>query len=205
VPIDLVAHSQGGVVARLALIELERRHGQAWLTRIGLFATLGSPHGGADLATAVHAVGSTDSGDAVLTAVGSLTDQELDHEAESIRQLGETSDVILELSEHPVPPTVTAVSIAARGDLIVPVPRSRARGMDEVVVPLVGRDAHSDLPGSDEATRELSLALVGLPPACQSLREALLDQVTGEGISLLEDLAGAAGFLVGARADVRAG
>ena len=96
-----------------------------------------------------------------------------------------------------MPDIVDAVSIAARGDVIVPVPRSEAPGMDEVVVPLVGRTAHSDLPGSDEATRALGLALAGLPPGCQSFGDALADQVVGEGISLAEDLAGAVALLVG--------
>jgi hypothetical protein len=204
-PVDVIAHSQGGVVARLALIELEARHGNDWLTRIGMLATLGSPHGGADLATAVHAWSSTDSGDTALDAFAALTHQELDDDATSITQLAETSDVVRELSAHPVPEPIDAVSIAARGDVVVPVPRSRAPGMEEVVVPLVGAAAHSDLPGSAEATRELQLARAGLPPGCQSFEAALLDQGVGEGISLLEDLAGAGGFLVAARADVRAG
>lgn len=203
VPIDLYAHSQGGVVVRLALIELERRHGTAWLSRLGLVATLGSPHGGADLATAVHALSSTSAGGDALDVFSGVTDQELDHDGASVAQLGETSDVVAELAAHPVPDVVDAVSIAARGDLIVPVPRSRAPGMDSVVVPLTGTSAHSDLPGSDAATRELALALAGLPPGCQSFREALLDQAVGEGISLLEDMAGAVGFLTAARADVR--
>jgi hypothetical protein len=75
--------------------------------------------------------------------------------------------------------------------------------MAEVVLPLGGLSAHSDLPGSPGATRELALALAGLPPGCQSLREALIDQGVGEAISLGEDLAGALGFLAAARADVR--
>jgi hypothetical protein len=204
VPIDLIAHSQGGVVTRLALVELERRHGVAWLERMGMVATLGSPHGGADLATAVHAWSSTESGGQVLDAFAAVTHQELDDDATSITQLAETSDVVGELAEHPVPDTIHAVSIAARGDVVVPVPRSRARGMEEVVVPLMGPGAHSDLPGSPEATRELQLARAGLPPGCQSFHDALLDQGVGEGVSLVEDLAGAGGFLVAARADVRA-
>jgi hypothetical protein len=203
-PVDLIAHSQGGVVARLALIELERRHGPAGLEALGVVATLGTPHGGADLATAVQALGSTDRGGQVLDAFTAATGQELDRDAASIVQLGETSDLVAELEDHPVPDGVTAVSIAARGDLVVPVPRSRAPGMDEVVVPLVGVDAHSDLPGSDATTRELSLALAGLPPACQGFRDALLDQGVGEGLSLVQDLAGAGSFLLAARADVRA-
>jgi len=204
VPIDLYAHSQGGVVARLALIELEARHGREWLRHLGLVATLGTPHGGADLATAVHALSSTVAGGQALDAFSDATDQELDHDSTSVGQLGETSEVVAELADHPVPEVVDAVSVAARGDLIVPVPRSVAAGMDEVVVPLTGRSAHSELPGSRVAHRELALALAGLPPGCQSLREALLDQATGEGISLLEDMAGALGFLGAAYTDVRA-
>ncbi|MFL6205767.1 MAG: peptidoglycan DD-metalloendopeptidase family protein [Acidimicrobiales bacterium] len=202
-PIDVIAHSQGGVVARLAVIELERRHGVAWLERVGMLATLGSPLGGADLATAVHAWTSTDSGGEVLDVFAAATDQELDDDSSAVAQLAETSDVVAELQHHPVPESLPAVSIAARGDAVVPVPRSRAPGMDPVVVPLVGRDAHSDLPGSPQATRELALAQAGLPPGCQTFRDALLDQATGEGISLAEDLAGASGLLLAVRADVR--
>lgn len=203
-PIDLYAHSLGGVVTRLALLELERRHGVAWLHRLGLVATLGTPHGGADLATAVHAMSATDSGQDVLGIVGQVTHPDLEPAAIAVRQLAETSDVVAELADHPVPDGVDAVSIAARGDVIVPVPRSVAPGMAEVVVPLTGPSAHSDLPGSAAATRELALALAGLPPGCQSFRAALLDQAVGEGISLLEDLVGTAGFVTAARADVRA-
>lgn len=203
VTIDLLAHSQGGVVARLALIELERRHGTAWLGHLGLVATLGAPHGGADIATGVHAASSTETGQAVLDVFSYVTNQELDHDAPSVRQLGETSDLMASLAASPVPDAVSAVSIAARGDLIVPVPRSAAPGMEEVVVPITGRDAHHDLPGSPLATRELGLALAGLPPGCQAFHEALLDQGVGEGISLLEDLAGAGATGLAGFADVR--
>lgn len=204
VPVDLYAHSQGGVVVRLALIELERRHGQAWLDRLGLVATLGTPHDGADLATAIHALSATRSGDRALDAVAGLTGQDLDHDGQSVEQLAETSDLVAELRSHPVPPVVDAVSIGARGDLIVPVPRTVTPGMDEVTVGLAGPSAHSDLPGSPQATRELGLALAGLPPGCQGLWEALLDQGVGEGISLAEDAAGAVALGLAARADVRA-
>ena len=205
VPVDLYAHSQGGVVVRLALIELERRHGEAWLARLGLVATLASPHGGADLATGVHAISATRSGDRLLDGFAAVTGQELDHDAPSVAQLSETSDVVAELRRHPVPPVVEAVSIAARGDVIVPVPRSVAPGMEEVVVPLMGTSAHRDLPGSAASTRELGLALAGRPPGCQSLTAALLDQSVGEGVSLAEDLGGAVGLGLGLRADVRGG
>lgn len=202
-PLDLLAHSQGGVVVRLALIELERRHGTAWLSRLGVVATLGSPHGGADLATAIHALSSTATGSAALAGLPAVTQQELDPHGVSLAQLSETSDVVAELAAHPVPDVVDAVSVAARGDVIVPVPRTEAPGMDMVVVPLLGRSAHRDLPASQGATRALGLALAGLPPGCQALPDALTDHATGEAISLIEDLAGAAALVGVVEADVQ--
>lgn len=204
-PIDLYAHSQGGLVVRLALIELERRHGASWLARLGLVATLGTPHGGADLATAVHATGSTSAGSNVLDVVGSGLRLGLDDDATSIAQLSETSDVVAELARSPIPDTVTAVSVAARGDLVVPVPRTRAPGATEVVVPLGGAGAHDSLPGSPEAHRELALALAGLPPTCQSMQEALIDQAAGEAVSAATDLAGAAAWIAAARQGIPIG
>jgi hypothetical protein len=191
VPIDLIAHSQGGLVARLAVIELERRHGRAWLDRIGLLATLGTPHGGADLATAAEAIGSTRVGEAGLEQVGSRVLPDLHPDAASERQLSEVSDLIQYLDEHPVAPGLRAVSIAARGDMVVPVPRARLEGAPEVIVPLVGPSAHDQLPGSAAATRELALALTGAPPTCTSFGSALLDQAVGGAISQVESSAGA--------------
>ncbi len=198
-PVDVYAHSQGGVVARLALIELERRHGTAWLDRLGLVATLGTPHGGADLATAVHAVGSTRTGSSVFDALAAGLSLELDDDAVAVAQLAETSDVVAELAQTPIPAGVDAVSIAARGDLVVPVPRTAAAGAAQVVVPLGGLRAHDGLPGSRAAARELALALAGRPPGCQSFREALADQLVGEGISWAEDTAGSLAWLAALR------
>src|SRR5690606_32051630 len=111
-------HSQGGLVTRLALVELERRHGVLWLRRLGLVATIGTPHGGADLATAVHAIGSTATGSRVFDLVGPLVG--LDDDAPAIAQLAETSALVAELDRTPLPPTVEVLSIGARGDLVVP-------------------------------------------------------------------------------------
>jgi hypothetical protein len=203
VPLDLYAHSQGGVVARLAIIELQSRHGEVWLSRIGLLATMASPHGGADVATALHVLTSTDTGDTALDATVAIAGVGIDPTSTSVRQLSERSDVVAELRNHPVSDVIDAVSIAARGDLAVPVPRSAAPGMEEVVVPLHGLTAHSALPGEDAVTEELRLALAGLPPRCEGFGEALVDQAVGEGISLAEDAVGALGFALASRADVR--
>ena len=52
IPVDLYAHSQGGLVTRLALDRLAERG--VPLDRLGLVATLASPHLGADLATTLE-------------------------------------------------------------------------------------------------------------------------------------------------------
>jgi len=60
VPIDVVAHSQGGVVARIGL---SRAAGRGALPpEVQTLVTLGSPHHGADLATAGAAIASTPRG-----------------------------------------------------------------------------------------------------------------------------------------------
>jgi hypothetical protein len=205
VVLDVFAHSQGGLVTRLALIELERRHGAAWLEHLGLVATLGTPHGGADLATAVYALGATQVGSASLDAVSGALDLELDHDAPAIRELAETSDLIAELAASTPPAGVDVVSIAARGDLVVPVPRTEVPGAVQVVVPVAGLHAHDALPGSPEAGRELALALAGLPPTCTSLRTALADQLIGQGISWAEDTAGSVAWLTASQAGLPIG
>jgi len=191
VPVDLYAHSQGGLVTRLALAELERRHGAAWLERLGLVATLASPHGGADLATAVYAVGTTQAGSKGIDGLAAILGLELDDDAPSSIQLAETSDVVAELARTPIPAGVRAVSIAARGDLVVPVPRTAVTGAVQVVVPGSGLRAHDALPGSPEAARELALALAGQPPTCTTWRQSVADQLTGHAISWGEDSLGA--------------
>jgi hypothetical protein len=191
--IDLYAHSQGGVVARLALLELDRRHGAGWTDRLGLVAMLATPNGGSDLATAVHGIGSTERGSQVFDALGLVVG--LDDDAAQAAQLAETSDLIEELATSPLPQGVDAVTIAARGDLVVPVPRTAAPGATQVVIPLDGPSAHGAVPGSPATQRELALALAGMPPTCQSFRGALVDGLVGEGISWGEDQLGSLAWL----------
>jgi hypothetical protein len=182
-------------VVRAALIELARRHAAAWFEHLGVVITLGTPHHGADLATAALAVNSTATGAQLLEVGGWLTG--LDADAPSATQLAETSDFIHELDGQPLPPGVEVRSIAARGDIVVPVPRTVVDGADHVVVPVDGLTAHDQLPGSPEAGREVALALGGLPPGCQGFGEALLGHLEGELVSVAEDAAGssASGYL----------
>ena len=187
--VDLLAHSQGGVVSRLALLELEARG--ADLDRIGVVVTLGAPHRGADLATAVQVARTNSSASLGLDAAEAVLDTGLDPDAPAAAQLAETSDVVARLDREGVPAGVELVSIAARGDVVVAAPNTEVAGATNVTVPVGGLQAHGDLVGSDAATGEVARALAGSPPACESVGDAALDVVTGHGISTTEDLAGA--------------
>ncbi|MGH9260396.1 MAG: esterase/lipase family protein, partial [Acidimicrobiales bacterium] len=188
--VDVFAHSLGGLVARMALAELDERGFD--LRRLGVVTTLGSPHGGADAATAVVAANiRIGPGQGLDAAVGVLGTG-LDPDAIAIGQLAEHSDVVARLAAAGVPAGVRLVSIAARGDLVVAAPRAEVAGAINVVVPLAGPAAHGDLVGSDAATAEMARVLAGQPPGCESWGDVVADVVAGHAISAIEDHVGAA-------------
>jgi hypothetical protein len=191
VTVDLYAHSQGGLVTRLALSRLAERG--VPLDRLGLVATLASPHLGADLATTLQMLSEPDSTGLALDVGHDLVGLPVDPGSTAVGQLAEGSDVVDELAAAGVPDGVRMLSVAARDDLIVASPQAEVDGATNVVVPVGGLGAHSDIVGSDAATGELARALGGEPPACESAGDAVRDVVTGHGISAVEDDIGALG------------
>jgi hypothetical protein len=195
VPVDVIAHSQGGVVARLALGS-EGDHLDPRLPPIRTLVTLGSPHRGADAATAADALDASLLGGGLLDgadAAGPLRDLI----GPSMFQLSETSGVVRGLVDRPLPPGANVTSIAAHGDLVVAAPNTSLPGARHAVVALIGPSAHRRLPGHPAAHREIALAVAGLPPTCRPFLDALHHTVTGEAISLVTDRLGA-GLALGA-------
>lgn len=194
VPVDVVGHSQGGVVARLAVTDLA--DAGSLPPEVTTLVTLGSPHGGADLATLVTAAEVTPGGPDLLERIRGGLGIELDPRMPSTGQLAETSELVASLRGRPAPAGVRTVSVAARTDVVVPVPRTPFPGAASVVVPGEGARAHDALPGSPDVTRELALAIGGRPPTCVGLGRVLVDTATGDAVGLAEDLLTAA-VLVG--------
>ncbi len=178
VPIDVVAHSQGGVVARLAL------HADPPVANL---VTLGAPHHGADAATANALLGTTGAGELAQTITDEVTDGAVDGASEAAAQLAETSSFIDQLNARPLPAGTRVTSIAARGDLTVAGLQSSLDGATNVLVPLDGTSAHAELPGSPLTQREMALALAGMGPTCRPLED---DLFTAAGISMAEDTVG---------------
>lgn len=198
VPIDVVAHSQGGVVARLGISAAADRGELP--EEVQTLVTLGSPHHGADLATAGSAIASTPRGAAALDLAAALG-LPVASDSAALHQLSETSAI----SANPggggpggagqavaFPPGVRFTSIGARGDPVVPLPRTLAPGAVTAAVSVMGAGAHDALPGSPEATREIALAVGGRPPTCRSRGDRLVDVAVGHGIAAGHDGAGSA-------------
>jgi len=182
VPIDVFAHSQGGLVALLAL--------SPRLPAVAHLITLATPFGGADLAGIVdrwRTVG------AVLPATAALAESRplgLDPAKGAPGALKPTSRTAAGVARTPLPAGVRITSIGSSADYVVPVGRTWLAGAVNAMVDVRGVNAHTDLPGSRAALREVALALADRPPTCQSLVDALVDAARLEVIAEPERVLG---------------
>jgi len=192
VPVDLIAHSQGGLVARSALGDEVDAHDPR-LPPIGAVVTLASPHHGSDIATALAMTGHTALGDFAQRAAHVALPAAVDPRSTSVRQLSQTSTFLADLNRRPLPHGIRFTSIAGRDDLVVPSIRTHLKGATNVTVSLPRSfTEHGDLPGWTQASREMALALAGMAPTCRSLADTVTDAVTGDEIAFAEDVVGAA-------------
>lgn len=196
VPIDLYAHSLGGLVTRVALLELAARQAAGSsnaIDALGQVATIGSPHSGADLATMAVL---SEKGLALDVAhIRAIFDIPIDPYSPAVRQMAETSAFMDRLRRDGVPEGVDLRTVAARGDLVVTADKAHVDGRPSAIIDLSGPSAHAGLPGDPATTRELQLGLAGLAPACQSVADAVQDAVFPEVISGITDGAGLATLL----------
>ena len=204
VPIDLIAHDHGGVVARQALAT-ETDPGDPTLPPISALVTLGTPHTGSELASGLTLVGRTGVGQLAEAAVDAVRSGNAAVGGEAVQQLSESSAFLDHLKRTPLPPGVKVTSIGARGDLVVPARHTRLEGAHNIVLSSPGGvfGQHSALPGSPQARREVALALAGMAPTCQSLGNMLADATVSEAITASEDVLGLTAWFGATYADSR--
>ncbi|QGG94861.1 M23 family metallopeptidase [Actinomarinicola tropica] len=182
VEIDLFAHSQGGVVAHLALQELAGRPGGTdVIASLGLVATMGTPHHGSDLAAMAVAASETGEGALLLQVAERMSGRPLDPDTSTnVADLARDSDVVLDALADGPPDGPTYLALAARGDPVVLAARTRAPGATHVTLPIDGLTAHEQLPGHASTAREIALARAGMSPTCESFGDFVTDTFVTE-------------------------
>jgi hypothetical protein len=188
VPVDVLAHSQGGLVTRAALAPGWDRFDPR-LPRLGAIVTMGSPHHGTDAASVLALVRRNPASGVLLAGVHRAVPSAEDPRAVSIAQMSEGSGFIAKLNDTPLPTGVHVTSIAARQDWLVPAAHTHLAGAHNITVDVPSATAHDALPASAAARRETALALNGMPPTCHNLLTTFADTVVPEVIRRAEHTA----------------
>jgi triacylglycerol esterase/lipase EstA (alpha/beta hydrolase family) len=224
-PIDVIAHSQGGLVAREALVapvpagaprppdQIRGAEGQTGgpeptvggspsaAPPVANVVTLGTPHLGTPAATIARDLGLTEGGGAA-AAVGWLGGGDLDHlTGASVAQMAERSTYLEQLRTRPLPTGTAFTSIAASGDLVVPATSASLPGATNAVVALHDTSAHGRLTSAPSAVREVALALRGAGPTCVGTPALLLAVGTSAAVVGVERALGDAAAPVMAAVD----
>jgi len=169
--VDLIAHSQGGVVVE-QFLRFEYDASDPSFPPIGTVVTLSSPHDGAPMATSVN-----DLADHRKTR---RAVDVLDHflpgppaDAPSVRQLAEDSPFMARLHRALMPEHIDLTTVGATDDLIVPANRIHVPGANEVVVGVDGLSDHTAIPHDDRALQVVRSALEQRPAPCTSFLEGV--------------------------------
>jgi hypothetical protein len=188
--VDLVAHSQGGVVVDVFLQEYYDASDPEF-PPIGTVVTLSSPHEGAPLATAAADWRRSPVDDALIDAAqGRLPGAPAD--APSVRQLDERSRFLRELWDGRLPDHVEFTTIGATDDVLVPATQIDVPDATKVVVDVGGGalDDHTNIPHDRGALEVVRAALEGRPPPCVGVAEGLRGVVVPTLITRVEHALG---------------
>jgi alpha-beta hydrolase superfamily lysophospholipase len=202
--VDLLAHSQGGVVV-LSFLTVVYDRGDPTYPPLGTVVTLSSPLQGAPLATAGARIGRTESGRAALQVAdkiaGGLHLPVPPALAPSVRDLAADSDLMRRLEGTWLPDQVELTTVGALTDLVVPAGVATRPEASHTVVATSPLNAHRAVLTDADALRAVRAAIERAPLPCRSLFETLAAAVIPSGITRLEHDVGTAGTLVAALAD----
>ena len=183
--VDLIAHSQGGVVV-LAFLLLYYHADDKTLPPLNTVVTLSSPLHGAPAAALAPLIASTAAGWRVLELVG------VGHG--SVLDLGERSELVAAIDALRLPSQIELTTIGAAADYVVPAWSAHLDGSASVDVDPVSAAAHSAIYRDPHALRAVRAALEHRAMPCMSLGEALDAAVLPTAITRVEHL-GAVGAI----------
>jgi hypothetical protein len=185
--VDLIAHSQGGVVVDAFLQHVYDAADPAY-PPIGTVVTLASPHEGAPLASVAVALEGSHSGRALLDIAADASVPA--GGSPSIEQLAVGSRFLDELWDERMPEHVQLTSIGGSDDVVVPGNRIEVPGGTDVVVDVGGVNDHSAIPTDPDALRVVRAALEGRAPPCMGAVEGIRGAVEPVVIDRIEGLVG---------------
>jgi hypothetical protein len=183
--VDLLAHSQGGVVVD---VFLARHYDPAdpRLPPLGTVVTVATPHEGAPLATAGERLRASPVGRAALDEVGERLAAIPPPGSRAVRELSEGSPLIRAVQRRGVPEHFDVTSIVASEDVVVPATNVSLRGATEAVVAVNAASQHRAVLQDPDGLRAMLSALEGRAPPSVGLDTALRSAVAPVVISRVE-------------------
>ena len=189
VDVDLITHSQGGIVARVFLEKMA----ESWdprLPRVEHLITLATPHTGAPLAGAGAGLTEhTVTGRWLMDGLSwwaRLQGPLPDPNSTASRQLAPRSDLLESLAVEDVTYGTRVLALATPSDFLVPADRAVYPGKPSRVVPVRGLFSHGGIVRSSK-TRALAYAFLrDAAVACRTVWDSA-GRVLGGAIGLVED------------------
>jgi murein DD-endopeptidase MepM/ murein hydrolase activator NlpD len=184
--VDLLGHSQGGIVIDLFLDRFYDPTDPS-LPPLGNVVTLSSPHEGAPLATAGAEIRATPGGRVVLDDLIGANTSLPPPNSPAVGELSETSSTLRTLFPHGLPDHIDYTTIGAPEDYVVPATNISVPGATESVVPVpLGPSEHSAIVSDPSSLAAVRSVLEGKPPPCVSIGTALRSAVQPVVISRVE-------------------
>jgi|tagenome__1003787_1003787.scaffolds.fasta_scaffold20974937_3 hypothetical protein len=187
--VDLLAHSQGGVVVEVFLTQIYKS-GDPSYPPIGTVVTLSSPLQGDPIATAVAKAERVPADRALLsvaeTAQSSVHRVMPPHDAPAVRDLASNSPLMRKLRKSRLPFGIQLTAITASTDWIVPATAATRPGARRATVTPHSFMAHTAILTDRDALQDIRAALEGRPLPCRSLVHEVGGEVVSTSISEIE-------------------
>ena len=166
--VDLIAHSQGGIVARLFLQSLQR----SWNPRLPVvdhLVTFSTPHTGAPLAGDIQGLDGTFAGGFALDSLARFAQDGApwpDPRSRAAAQLAPGSELMTAMAKEDISFGTRALALGIANDLVVPADRSRLPHERSRIVGPSGLNGHSGILTSPDALATAYAFLRDARPTC---------------------------------------
>lgn len=195
--VDLIAHSQGGIVAR-TFLSLRHRAYDPRLPRVGHLVTFATPHGGAPLAESIPALDATSWGRLALDGLALWSSRGgpvPDPRSAAVAQLTPGSGLLRVLAREDVVFGTRVLALAIPNDALVPADRALWPGEPGAIVAPAGWSGHEAIVSSSEALGIAHAFLRDAPAPCAGPWDGL-GRGLGRAMSWLLSKAGTGGALL---------